>query len=315
MDVLILLDKLDDLIYSSKQIPLTDQVRVEREEAYSLLDQIRVTLPEEIKQARWIVKEREEQAKSESPAQPDEDRHLQEIQNSIEELKRSQRPAPPPLTAAAAEKVRSIIEAAEASAAQVRADAERDARGIKSEAARRGMELRKRSAAEAATRLKRADEVTAALLAEAASASAGIDSLLDRVRGPAAMLADVFGEGAAKVEADFGRMRALVAEAPLGEEWQAADPKGEIVARRDGASKSEQEVDPGSDDEVEEELDRSPQSTEEWSYEEAMSGEAGQGDDDGGEAPQEGDEQTSLSTAGPNGRRFERPQAPHSARP
>ena len=61
MDVLILLDKLDDLIYGSKQILLTDQVRVDREEAYSLLDQIRVTLPEEIKQARSLVKERQEE--------------------------------------------------------------------------------------------------------------------------------------------------------------------------------------------------------------------------------------------------------------
>ncbi|MGI8674937.1 MAG: ATPase, partial [Thermoleophilaceae bacterium] len=86
MDVLILLDKLDDLIYNSKQIPLTDQVRVEREEAYALLDQIRVTLPEEIKQARWIVKERQELQEEE----PD-TRHLREIAHSIEELKRAQR--------------------------------------------------------------------------------------------------------------------------------------------------------------------------------------------------------------------------------
>ncbi len=39
-------------------MPLTDQVRVDREEIYDLLDQMRATIPEEIKQARWIVKER-----------------------------------------------------------------------------------------------------------------------------------------------------------------------------------------------------------------------------------------------------------------
>ena len=35
-------------------------MRVDREEIYDLLDQMRATIPEEIKQARWIVKERQE---------------------------------------------------------------------------------------------------------------------------------------------------------------------------------------------------------------------------------------------------------------
>ena len=60
MDVLVLIDKLDDLVHNAKQVPLTDQVRVDREEIYDLLDQMRATIPEEIKQARWIVKERQE---------------------------------------------------------------------------------------------------------------------------------------------------------------------------------------------------------------------------------------------------------------
>jgi len=60
MDVLVLIDKLDDLVHSAKQVPLTDQVRVDKEEIYEILDQMRATIPEEIKQARWIVKERQE---------------------------------------------------------------------------------------------------------------------------------------------------------------------------------------------------------------------------------------------------------------
>ena len=39
---------------------LTDQVRVDRDEIFDILDQMRATIPEEIKQARWIVKERQE---------------------------------------------------------------------------------------------------------------------------------------------------------------------------------------------------------------------------------------------------------------
>src|SRR3990170_487934 len=60
MDVLVLIDKLDDTIHNAKPVPLTDQVRVDKEEVYDILDQMRATIPEEIKQARWIVKERQE---------------------------------------------------------------------------------------------------------------------------------------------------------------------------------------------------------------------------------------------------------------
>jgi cell division septum initiation protein DivIVA len=69
MDVLVLIDKLDDTIHNAKPVPLTDQVRVDKEEVYDILDQMRATMPEEIKQARWIVKERQEmlaEAKRES---------------------------------------------------------------------------------------------------------------------------------------------------------------------------------------------------------------------------------------------------------
>ncbi len=60
MDVLELIDKLDDLIHNARAVPLTDQVRIDREAIYELLDQMRSTIPEEVKQARWIVKERQE---------------------------------------------------------------------------------------------------------------------------------------------------------------------------------------------------------------------------------------------------------------
>src|SRR5205085_332345 len=56
MDVLVLIDKLDDTIHNAKPVPLTDQVRVDKEEIYDILDQMRATIPEEIKQARWIEK-------------------------------------------------------------------------------------------------------------------------------------------------------------------------------------------------------------------------------------------------------------------
>jgi cell division septum initiation protein DivIVA len=60
VDVLVLIDRLDDLLHNAKAVPLTDQVRIEREEIFGILDEMRATIPEEVKQARWIVKERQE---------------------------------------------------------------------------------------------------------------------------------------------------------------------------------------------------------------------------------------------------------------
>jgi hypothetical protein len=91
MDVLVLIDELDDLVHKAKPVPLTDQVRLDKEEIYSILDQMRATIPEEIKQARWIVKERQEmlaEAKREAGRIVQEARDRQEGLTSQEEITR-----------------------------------------------------------------------------------------------------------------------------------------------------------------------------------------------------------------------------------
>src|ERR1700739_5009703 len=89
MDVLVLIDKLDDLVHNARAVPLTGQVRVDKEEIYDILDQMRATIPEEIKQARWIVKERQEmlaEAKREAERIVKEARERQERMVSEEEI-------------------------------------------------------------------------------------------------------------------------------------------------------------------------------------------------------------------------------------
>ena len=89
MDVLVLIDKLDDTVHNAKPVPLTDQVRVDKEEIYDILDQMRATIPEEIKQARWIVKERQEmlaEAKREAERIVKEARERQQQLISQEEI-------------------------------------------------------------------------------------------------------------------------------------------------------------------------------------------------------------------------------------
>src|SRR5438132_149930 len=91
MDVLVLIDKLDDLVHNAKPVPLTDQDRWDKEEIYDILDQMRATIPEEIKQARWIVKERQEmlaEAKREAEPIVKEARERQEQLVSQQEVTR-----------------------------------------------------------------------------------------------------------------------------------------------------------------------------------------------------------------------------------
>ncbi len=97
MDVLALIDKLDDLIHNARTVPFSDKVAIEREEIYELLDQMRSTIPEEIKQSRWIVKERQEmlaEAKREADRLVSEARDTAAQEASQEEIvKRAEREA------------------------------------------------------------------------------------------------------------------------------------------------------------------------------------------------------------------------------
>lgn len=83
MDVLVLIDKLDDIIHNARSVPLTDSVMIDREEMYDILDQMRSTIPEEIKQARWIVKERQEML---AEAKQEAERILTEAQERADRL-------------------------------------------------------------------------------------------------------------------------------------------------------------------------------------------------------------------------------------
>ena len=53
------IDRLEYLIAHSRQIPLTRTVVVDQEEALGLIDDLRLSLPDEIKQARWTLQEQQ----------------------------------------------------------------------------------------------------------------------------------------------------------------------------------------------------------------------------------------------------------------
>jgi vacuolar-type H+-ATPase subunit H len=60
MDITARLQQMEELIQEAKSMPLSSSALVNREEMIELLESARGELPEEIKQARWVVKGREE---------------------------------------------------------------------------------------------------------------------------------------------------------------------------------------------------------------------------------------------------------------
>lgn len=53
------IDRLEYLIAHSRQIPLTRTVVIDQEEVLACIDELRLSLPDEIKQARWTLQEQQ----------------------------------------------------------------------------------------------------------------------------------------------------------------------------------------------------------------------------------------------------------------
>ncbi|MHB8779901.1 MAG: ATPase [Candidatus Geothermincolia bacterium] len=60
MDIYARLDRIEDLIVSSKHMPFSSSVMVNEAEVFELLDELRAALPDDLKQARWLVKEKQD---------------------------------------------------------------------------------------------------------------------------------------------------------------------------------------------------------------------------------------------------------------
>lgn len=72
--------QLEDLVREAKSMPLSSSALLNRDEVLELIDQMKDSLPDEIKQARWIVKDREEllaKARRDAEAMVEQGRHEQ----------------------------------------------------------------------------------------------------------------------------------------------------------------------------------------------------------------------------------------------
>ncbi|MCJ7665802.1 MAG: ATPase [Actinobacteria bacterium] len=59
MNALEIIDRIEELLDGSKRIPFSAKIVVNGDEIYDLIEELRNVLPDEFKQSRWIVKERE----------------------------------------------------------------------------------------------------------------------------------------------------------------------------------------------------------------------------------------------------------------
>lgn len=60
MDIMALIDRIEEIVDNAKGVPFTQQKMVDDSAIYEIVDEIRAQYPDELKQARWIVKERQE---------------------------------------------------------------------------------------------------------------------------------------------------------------------------------------------------------------------------------------------------------------
>lgn len=80
MEIFTLLETLEELIENSKKVPFTDKCVVEREVVFDLIKEIRLKLPDELKQAKWVKEERDRIMEE---AQKEADDIVKEAENRI----------------------------------------------------------------------------------------------------------------------------------------------------------------------------------------------------------------------------------------
>ena len=80
MEIFTLLETLEDIIERSKNIPFTEKAIVDKEEVLEIIKDIRLKLPDELKQAKWV---KEERARILVEAQKEADGIVKEAENRI----------------------------------------------------------------------------------------------------------------------------------------------------------------------------------------------------------------------------------------
>lgn len=116
MDLAARVEQLEALVQEAKSMPLSSSVLMNRDELLELVKEMREALPEEIKQARWVVRDREEllsKAREESEAMVED--------AAQEQLRMASRES---IVQRAKEEAERLVEEAQEAARKVRLEAE-----------------------------------------------------------------------------------------------------------------------------------------------------------------------------------------------
>ena len=116
MDILHLVDRLEELVNEGRRLPLSNKVMVDEQKIWDLIDQMRISIPEEVKKAKRTNQERDRiiaQAHEEAARMVDLKR--EEAAAMVNEHE---------LTKAAEERAATIVERAKRDAESLRADAD-----------------------------------------------------------------------------------------------------------------------------------------------------------------------------------------------
>src|SRR5512137_1622268 len=83
MDILALIDRIEEIVDNGRTVPFSNGKIVDPDKVFEIIDEIRAQYPDELKQARWIVKERQEMLEE---AEKEANRILEEARDRAQAL-------------------------------------------------------------------------------------------------------------------------------------------------------------------------------------------------------------------------------------
>jgi hypothetical protein len=116
IDILYLVDRLEQVLNQGQRVPFTNKIMVDERECLDIVDQMRIVVPEEIKQARRVSQDRD---RITGQAQEEAERIIARAHEQAERLMDEQG-----LLDRAREREREIVEEAEAQAQEIRGGAD-----------------------------------------------------------------------------------------------------------------------------------------------------------------------------------------------
>jgi hypothetical protein len=126
MDILYLVDRLENLIASSRRMPLLNQIIIKEGDILAIVEQMRTSIPDEIKQARRIIQDKERIL---AQAQADASTLLAKAREEADKAVSREH-----LLRAAEERAREILRRSEEQAQQVARRADAESEQLKDEA-------------------------------------------------------------------------------------------------------------------------------------------------------------------------------------